>query len=102
MVSLHFVFNKLNAKHEYRLFLVWATLSDEMPVKERSVVGWSEEESNRFWEAEKRFNQIWNRTMNVFFVVLCFMFNFGLFLSRFEVHVFTYVTVQTIQVVHNR
>lgn len=105
MVSLHFVFNYQNAKNDYRAFRVWASISEEAPAAERSckaMLAWSQEENNKFWAAEQKFNRVWNRTMNVLFVILCVMFNIGLFIDQFDVNVYTYVTVQTIQVAHNR
>ena len=103
MVSLHLVFNYLNAKNDYRLLRTWAIISQEMPAKKRrQALACSKEENRLFWAAERKFNRIWVRTMNGFFVVLCVVFNLGLFLSRYEVNTSTYVIVQAIQVAHNR
>lgn len=103
MVCLHFAFNYLNTKHCYRSFRKWAVITEEMPVEARGeVVGWDEEENERFWKAERKFNRIWNETMTVFFVVLCVMFNSAMFLVHLEVDVYTYLLVQAFQVAHNR
>lgn len=104
MACLHFVFNYLNTTNDYRSFRFWASISQEAPLANRrpgEVVGWSPEENNKFWAAEKKFNRIWDRTWNVTFVVLGVVFNIGLFIDRYEVDVYTYVTMQAIHLAHN-
>lgn len=103
IICLHITFNLLNAKDEYRLFRKWVTIMEEIPVERRcAVVGWTEEENRKFWEAERKFNQIWNKTTRVVFVIMALMFNMAMFLVKFDVNVYTFVLVQLIQIAQNR
>ena len=103
MASLHFVFNYLNTTNGYESFRFWANLSEEAPPEMRTgqVMGLTQEENRKFWAAERRFNKIFNRTVNGSLAVLGVVFNIGLFIDRYEVDIYTYVIVQTIHLAFN-
>ena len=103
ILCLHFTFNYLNAKHDFRLFRKWAEITEELPAEKRpAVIGWTEEANQNFWKNERKFNRFWKELMKVFAVVVCALFNFPMFLVHFEVEMYIYWIVQAIQVILNR
>lgn len=103
MLCLHFSFNVLNSKNDYRLFRKWATITEEVPAEKRpAVVGWNEEENQKFWQNERKFNRFWKEMMKGFSVVVCPLFNFPMLLVQYDVNFMTYVIVLAIQIILNR
>ena len=99
MLSLHFVFLHVNARHDYDLFLKWMRISGELP-NESNVVGLRREEHLKFCKKERNFNFFWYRVVSCFTLGLCLMFCIPLLLLPFETSWCSYILVQAFNIFH--
>ena len=95
-----FIFSHLNARKDYRLFLRWMAVSNEIPAKTGRVAGLSRKDNRNFWLKEQNFNYYLYKAVGLMCFLLSVLFSVQLFLVRYDVDLLTYILVQTLNVFH--
>lgn len=101
ILSVHYIYNYVNAKNDYRLYIRWMQLTQEVPAKTDRVAGLSRAENRSFWSAEKLLFYYFHRILAVFLVIFLVVVNSLFFIFLFDVDWPTYVLFQTISICHD-
>ena len=100
--SLFLIFNYLN-NYNPNLILFWMKMSYEIPAKNEDdykVIGLSQNLTKDFWSKEDAFNHRYNRVLVILSLIFALLFSIQLLLNRYDVHIYIFVTVSIIHVVH--
>lgn len=64
------------------------------------VIGLPKEENRKFWAIEQKVNYVWYRMINGFLMFALIVFNAQFFFVIFDVNIFVYVIVESLQILH--
>ena len=102
LTSLFITYNYLN-NYEPNLILFWMKMSYEIPAKNEDdykVVGLSQNINKNFWSKEDAFNHRYSRVVGILSLITALAFCVQLFSSKYDVHIYIYVVVSIIHVIH--